>query len=112
MTRLLLISLTVLTAGCWARPNIQFDAVGSVDWSDVDAATERATFERLNTLQRNVFDQAWETLAPFAHSQTRSISVRDQDGVVVGRATRTLDFSGPVDRRIIRVVASDSSGSF
>ncbi len=112
VTRLLFTSMLVLTAGCWARPDIPFDDVGSVDWSAVDAATERAAFERLNTLNRDVFDQAWATLAPFAHSQSRSVSVRDEDGVVVGRATRTIHISGPASRRTIRVVASDSSGSF
>jgi len=98
-------------AGCWTRPEIPLDAGGSTDWSNVDPASEQTAFEQLKTLDRREFDQAWEKLSRFAYSQSRSISVRDLDGVVVGQAAKTIRISGPADRREVTVISSDSSGS-
>lgn len=112
VTRLLFISITVLTAGCWARPDIPNDAASLVDWPEIDTATEQAAIERLNSLDRSVFDHAWSALEQYSYSQDRSVSVRDQDGETVAHAEQTIEYSGPAGARIGTVTSSDSSGSF
>ena len=112
MTRLILIAITVLAAGCYARPELEEYAAGSVRWSDVDAAAEEQAFGQLAGLDRSTFDKAWKNLVEADYRQIRSISVSDQDGDVVGHATQTIDFSGRAGNRNVSISASDSTGSF
>jgi hypothetical protein len=112
VTRLILIFISVLAAGCWARPEIELSSFGSSNWGEAEAATEETAFELLTELERALFDEAWKDLRRFSYTRKQSISARDQDGLVAGKASQTIDFSGNPEERNVRISAADSSGSF
>ena len=112
LLRILLISVPVLVTGCWVVPEVGPEKPPSFDWSSVEPAGEQRAVDRALSVDRSTFDEAWADLERFGYTQDRAVVVRDEHGDVMGRATRSISVGGTSNERSVRIVSSDSSGSF